>query len=222
MAPQPGEAPGATAPGVMGLLMRLRALGITDADLLKQVETARRDQFVPVEHSLVAFDDMPLPIRCGQTMPSPDLTVRLVEALDVLSHHSVLEIGTGSGFQTAILAQRARKVRTVDRYKTLLDGARRTLDRLGLTNVTYHQADGREEVADNALFDRIIVDSAYTATPRALLATLVAGGTVITAMGASGDEQMLVRLTKIGNRFERENLFPVRFSALETGVAAAF
>jgi len=215
-----GQAPEGQG-GVMGLLLRLRTLGITDPDFLKHVETARHDLFVPVEHFLQAWEPHPLPIACGQTMPAPDLTARIVHALDVQPGHSVLEIGTGSGFQTAILANRAKKVRTVDRYKTLLESAGKALARLGLNNVTFHHADERDGTGGQALFDRIVVDSAYPSVPRALANHLASGGVVVTAIGEPGEEQMLVKLTKIGSRFEREDLFPVRLSSLEAGIAKA-
>ncbi|MEL6734792.1 MAG: protein-L-isoaspartate(D-aspartate) O-methyltransferase [Pseudomonadota bacterium] len=223
--PQPAHSSQATADagqgGAMGLLLRLRTMGITDADFLKQVEAARHDLFVPVEHYLQAWEPNSLPIPCGQTMPPPDLTARIVEALDIHPSHAVLEIGTGTGYQTAILAQRAKKVRTTDRYQTLLEFARKGLDRLGIANVTFHHADGREGTGGKALFDRIVVDSAYQTVPRGLLGDLASGGVVVTAIGEPGEEQMLVKLTKIGSRFEREDLFPVRLSPLEAGVSKA-
>lgn len=220
-APQPPDQTPEGQGGVMGLLLRLRTLGITDPEFLKQVEAVRHDLFVPVEHFLQAWEPHSLPIACGQTMPSPDLTARIVHALDVQPGHTVQEIGTGSGFQTAILAQRAKKVRTVDRYKTLLESARKALGRLGLNNVTFHQGDEREGTGGQKLFDRIVVDSAYPGVPRALANDLASGGVVVTAIGEPGEEQMLVKLTKIGSRFEREDLFPVRLSPLEEGVAKA-
>jgi len=216
--PQP---PATEQGGVMEMLLRLRTIGITDSDFLKQIEAARHDMFVPVEHYLQAWKPLPLPIACGQTMPSPDVTARIVHALDVHSSHAVLEIGTGSGFQTAILAQRAKKVRTIDRYQSLLKLAQKGISRLGFTNVTFDHADGKDGTGGDALFDRIVIDSAYPTVPRGLLNDLASGGVVVTAIGEPMTEQMLVKLTKIGSRFEREDLFPVRFSPLETGAARA-
>ncbi|MFD0917904.1 methyltransferase domain-containing protein [Pseudahrensia aquimaris] len=205
--------------GLMGFLMRLRAWAITDAALLKRVESVPHDRFVPVEHFGLAWSDSLLPLPCGQTMYSPDLMVRMLVALDVDPSHSVLEIGTGSGYLTGLLARSARKVKTLDRYKTLLNLAKQRLQALEISNVTFEQCDGRNGGRDDGLYDRIIADSSYDGPPRGLLDQLAAGGVVITAIGNSGEEQMLVRLTKIGSRFEREDLFPVRFTALEEGAA---
>ncbi|MEL7272478.1 MAG: protein-L-isoaspartate(D-aspartate) O-methyltransferase [Pseudomonadota bacterium] len=206
---------------LVSLLLRLRGHGLDDAALFSAIEKAPHDQFVPVMHYERAWQDGALPIACGQTMPSPDLTARMVSALGARDGHTVLEIGTGSGYQTALLAQFAKKVVTLDRFQTMLSHARQRHEALGLTNITYHQQDGRPEVVGQGLYDSIVVDSCFTTMPRGLLEILVSGGVVICALGEVGSEQMVVRLTKIGSRFERENLFPVRLSPLEEGVAQA-
>lgn len=206
---------------LVSLLLRLRGYGLDDARLFKAVEAAPHDHFVPVSLFEKAWRDSALPIACGQTMPAPDLTARLVAALGPRENHSVLEIGTGSGYQTALLAQLAKKVVTFDRYKSLLNAAQQRHKSLGLTNIAYHQTDGRPDVVSEGLYDGILIDSAFDTMPRGLLDVLVSGGVVVCALGEAGAEQMVVRLTKIGSRFEREDLFPVRLGQLEAGVAKA-
>ena len=206
---------------LVGFLMRLRAWAITDPALLKRVESVPHDRFVSVENTAQAWSETCLPLPCGQTMYPPDLMVRMLVALQVDGSHSVLEIGTGSGYLTGLLARSSRKVKSLDRYNTLIKLARQRLQALDVSNVTFEQCDGRHGGRDDGLYDRIIADSAYDGPPRGLLDQLAAGGVVVTAIGNPGEEQMLVRLTKIGSRFEREDLFPVRFSSLEDGTAIA-
>ena len=209
------------AENVMGLLLRLREFGLTDQEFLQKVESVPHDIFVPREHYAQAWKNVRLPIPCGQTINSPDLLIRILYALELTSGHTVLEIGTGSGYLTALLARFARKVRSIDRYQTLINRASKKLAQLEINNVTLEKADGLDGPQGQGLYDRIVVDSCFEETPRGLAEQLVAGGVVITAIGDAGSEQMLVKLTKIGSRFDREDLFPVRLLPLEPGVAAA-
>ncbi|MGI9366682.1 MAG: protein-L-isoaspartate(D-aspartate) O-methyltransferase [Rhizobiaceae bacterium] len=204
---------------IVALMLRLREFGIVDPQYLKIVESVPHEQFVPVQHFEQAWKPQVLPIACGQTMVPIDATVRMVDALNLDQNHAVLEIGTGTGFQTALLAKLARKVYSVDRYQSLLDDAKERLDRLGIGNVTLAQADGASSLVGQGLYDRIITDLAYETIPRYLLEQLVTGGIVVTAIGEPFGEQTVVRLTKVGSRFEREDLFPVRFGRFESGIA---
>ena len=214
--------PGHTFPeAIVALFLRLRESGIVDPEFLRLVESVPHEQFVPVHYFDQAWKDQKMPLACGQTMLSPEVTIRLVDALKVDANHAVLEVGTGSGYQTALLARQAKKVYSVDRYRSLILEAGDRLARLGLENVTLVQADGRGGQLGQGLYDRIIIDSAFEAMPRYLLDQLVSGGVVITAIGPPEGEQMLVRLTKIGSRFDREDLFPVHFGQLEEGLAQA-
>ena len=206
---------------IVALFLRLREIGIVDPEFLRRVESVPHEQFVPVQHFDQAWKAQTLPLDRGQTMLAPDATIRLVNALKVEPSHAVLEIGTGSGYQTALLARLAKKVYSVDRYRGLIHEARDRLERLGLTNVTLVQADGRGGQMGQGLYDRIIIDSAFDTIPRYLLDQLVSGGIVITAIGPPHGEQMAVRLTKIGSRFDREDLFPVHLGQLEEGLAVA-
>ena len=207
--------------GIVGLMLRLRGQGIIDPRLLKAIEANPHNQFVPVEYIEKAWRPRTMPIACGQTMHSPDITARMVAALNPQEHHAVLEIGTGSGYQTALIATLAKKVHSIDRYQSLIEGAQTRLQRLQLSNVTFEQADGLNGKKTKGLYDCIICDLAFPEMPRHLLESLVSGGVLVAAIGNPSEEQDLVRLTKVGSRFERENLFTVRFGAFEAGVAAA-
>jgi len=207
--------------GVVGLLLRLRGIGMVDPDFLKLLESVPREKFVQVEHFAHAWRNQSLPLRCGQTLPSPDLMARLLFECRVDPSHTVLEIGTGSGYLTALLARNSRKVVSLERYRMLIEDAKTRIQSVSLSNVTFEHCDGRSGGPATGLYDRIVCDSAFEEMPRQLSERLVAGGTVITALGNPNEEQMLVRLTKIGNRFDREDLFPVRFGVLEEGRSAA-
>lgn len=207
-------------------LLRLREAGITDAKLLAVVETLRHDHFVPTGHIHRAWGQRPVPIPCGQTMLSPVTTARLVAALNLGGNEAVLDIGTGTGYQAALLSKLARKVHSVERYGGLVEAARRTIKTLDLGNITVAQADGfksagRTGQGGQPLYDRIIVDSAFAETPRELIDQLASGGIVVAVIGNPGEVQNAVRLTKVGSRFDRETLFALRTTMLEPGVAEA-
>lgn len=207
-------------------LMRLREVGITDTKLLCVVETFRHDHFVPTGHIHKAWGQRPLPIGCGQTMPSPVTTARLIAALNLTGNEAVLDVGTGTGYQAALLSRLARKVHSVERYGGLVDAAQRILRTLDLANITVAQSDGSKSAGRTGqggqpLYDRIIVDSAFVETPRDLIDQLASGGVVVAVIGNPGEVQNVVRLTKVGSRFDRETLFPIRTTMLEPGVAIA-
>ncbi len=206
---------------IVALMLRLREIGIVDQNFVRLVESVPHEQFVPAQYFDQAWKPQNLPMACGQTMLPPEMTIRLVDALKVDPSHSVLEIGTGSGYQTALLARLAKKVFSVDRYHVLLDAAKDRLGRLGLANVTMVQADGSENPVGQGFYDRIIIDSSFDSMPRFLLEQLVSGGIAVTVIGPPGEQQMAVRLTKIGSRFDRTDLFPIHCTPLERGVARA-
>ncbi|MDA8869762.1 methyltransferase domain-containing protein [Rhizobiaceae bacterium] len=203
------------------MMLRLREHGIVHKPLLDAIESIPRPQFIRSAHVHRAWADRSLPLANGQTMPPPSLTHRLVAALQVEAHHSVLEMGTGSGYQTAILARLSRKVRTVDRYASLLAQARKVIEALEIDNVTFHQADALtgEGRGGGTLYDRIVTDLAFDDLPRDLLDQLASGGKVVAPIGPPGGVQTVVRLTKVGSRFQREALFDARFGQFDSGVA---
>lgn len=205
----------------MALMLRLRSAGIHSRSVLEAVESVPRDAFVPPQHLAVTYAPRSVPLSCGQSMPSADQVVALIDRLNLTPVHSVLEIGTGSGYQTALMAKLCKKLQTVERYRGLVESAKSIFERLDLKNITVRQADGRDGLTGEGLFDRIIINGAVPALPRQFLDQLASGGMLITALGEPGEEQMLVQLTKVGSRFDRQNLFPVRMQPLVPGIAKA-
>ena len=206
--------------GLAALVLRLRADGIADTDLITALEKTPRGFFVPPIHVDAAYTPQSIPIECGEVMEGVDLCVRMLHLLDLKPGQRVLEIGTGSGFTAAVMAHLVERVLTVDRYRTLANLANQRLAHLGLSNVVVANGDGQDWSRQQGSFDRILVTSAFEEMPRSFAERLVSGGRMITAIGEAGRPQMLVQLTKIGSRFEREDLFPVRFQPIHKGVAA--
>lgn len=194
---------------------------VEDETLRKAVASVPLEDFVPLaERNAIPLDRW-LPLECGQSMTPPATTLRLVEAVGLASSHSVLEIGSGSGFQTALLARMARKVTSLERYRTLSHAASRRVAMSGIGNAAFLQRDGSVPHRDGILYDRIVIDAAFEQVPRHYIDMLAANGVLVCAVGPLDGEQQLLRLTKIGSRFDRQSLFPVRFNGLEKGVATA-
>lgn len=206
--------------GLAALVLRLRAEGISDKDLVTAVEKTPRGLFVPPQHVDIAYSRRSIPIECGEAMEGVDLGLQMLYLLELRPEHRILEIGTGSGFTAAVMAQLVSRVVTIDRYRTLSQLAGQRFARLGLGNIVVATGDGRDWSDENGTFDRILATAAFDEMPRTFAERLVSGGRMITAIGAAEGPQMLVRLTKIGSRFEREDLFPVRFQPLHEGKAA--
>ena len=163
---------------------------------------------------------MPLPIACGQTISQPSVVALMTEALAVEPRHKVLEIGTGSGYQAAILSQLARRVYTVDRHKRLVTEAQEVFDKLGLNNITAFPADGTRGLSEQAPFDRIIITAAAEDPPGPLLAELKTGGIMVVPVGQSDAVQVLIKVTRTESGFEYEELRQVRFVPLVEGMGA--
>ena len=207
-----------TSEGIVGLFLALRKHGISEPALLKGIEASPREQFIPVEFHDIAWQPVTLPIPCGQTIIPAETALRMINALALEPSHAVLELGTGTGFQTALLARLSKKVISVERYQTLIDAALERIQRLDIQNVQIQQSNALELSAGAGLYDRIITDLAFTDVPRYLLDLLTSNGVLVGAIGQPDEEQMVVRLTKIGSRFDREDLFPARFSSFEVGL----
>lgn len=205
---------------IAALILRLRRLGIRDRRVLSAMETVPRRLFVEASAHRVAYEDRPLPIECGQTISAPSMVALMTEALQVEPEHAVLEVGTGSGFQAAVLAHLAREVFTVERYRALLTLAEERFAALRLHNVTARLGDGAEGWPEKAPFDRIVVTAAATEVPPALVAQLKLGGIVVLPVGAEGAPQKLLKVVRLADRTETTELCDVRFVPLVPGVAS--
>lgn len=211
--------PDALAERKMQFLFSLRSRGVTDPAVLGAMEAVDRGIFVRGLFAERAYEDTPLPIACGQTISQPSVVGLMTQALEVSPRDKVLEVGTGSGYQAAILAQLARRVYTVDRHKRLVQGARDAFDTLGIVNITSLIGDGSFGLPDQAPFDRIIVTAAAEDPPGPLLAQLKIGGIMVVPVGQSDAVQSLIRVRRSESGFDYDELRAVRFVPLLEGVA---
>jgi len=202
----------------MQFLFALRSRGVTDARVLSAMEKVDRGDFVRGHFADRAYEDMPLPIACGQTISQPSVVGLMTQALKVTSRDKVLELGTGSGYQAAVLSHLARRVYTVDRHKRLVAEATAIFRRLDLTNITAIAADGSFGLPDQAPFDRILVTAAAEDPPGPLLAQLKIGGIMVLPVGQSDAVQRLIRVTRGETGFDYDELLPVRFVPLVEGL----
>lgn len=201
------------------LVLGLRSAGVTDARTLGALETIPRDAFVPRIFQERAWEDSALPIACGQTISQPFIVGLMTQALGVEPRHRVLEIGTGSGYQTAVLSRLARYVYTIERYRTLLADAEARLKKLDMKNVITRFGDGAEGWPEQAPFDRIIVTAAAAEEPAVLLAQLKPNGVLVAPVGR-GPVQNLRRYSADGQGgWKADLLCDVRFVPLLEGVA---
>lgn len=202
----------------MQFLFALRSKGVTDRAVLNAMEKIDRGAFIKGYFAERAYDDMPLPIACGQTISQPSVVALMTQALKLGPRDKVLEVGTGSGYQAAILSQLARRVYTVDRHKRLVAAARAVFQKLELANITAFTADGSFGLPDQAPFDRILVTAAAEDPPGPLLAQLKIGGIMVLPVGQSDTVQHLIRVTRHESGFEYDELRPVRFVPLVEGL----
>lgn len=208
-----------TAERKMRFLYALRSKGVTDARVLTAMETVDRGAFVTGIFADRAYEDMPLPIACGQTISQPSVVGLMTQALEVSPRDKVLEVGTGSGYQAAILSLLARRVYTIDRHRRLVREAETVFRRLDLTNITAIAGDGSHGLPDQAPFDRIIVTAAAEDPPGPLLAQLREGGIMVLPVGQSDTVQSLIRVTRRAHGYDYDELRPVRFVPLVEGLA---
>jgi len=202
------------------LVMELRSAGIHDTDVLSAMERVPREAFVPAPFQDQAYENRALPITCGQTLSQPGVVAAMTQALRVNRRHKVLEIGTGSGYQAAVLARLCRRLYTVERYAQLLKEAEARFAALRLHNITARVDDGHRGWPEQAPFSRVIVTAAAPRLPEALIAQLAPGGILVIPIGRAGAEQELVRVVRATAGLREEGLGPVRFVPLVDGVAA--
>lgn len=204
----------------MRFLFALRSRGVTDSRVLTAMERIDRGRFVKNIFSDRAYEDMPLPISCGQTISQPSVVGLMTQALAVQPRDVVLEVGTGSGYQAAILSLLARRVYTVDRHRRLVREAVDLFRELGLNNITAVTRDGSFGLPEQAPFDRILVTAAAEDPPGPLLAQLKPGGVMVLPVGQSDAVQSLIKVTRTDQGFDYEELRPVRFVPLVEGIAS--
>lgn len=203
--------------------MSLRRSGVTDAAVLGAIERIPRERFVPKSFQDHAWEDTALPIGHHQTISQPLVVAMMTAALKLDDRRKVLEIGTGSGYQTAILAQLARRVYTIETIKPLQDEAAKLLESLRIHNVTMRHGDGSLGWPEQAPFDRIIVTAASGGeAPKALVDQLGENGILICPVRRAADDQMMIRVCRENGKIYSEDLWPVRFVPLVTsnGVAS--
>ena len=204
----------------MQFLFQLRSKGVTDTRVLKAMEEIDRGAFVQGHFATRAYEDMPLPIASGQTISQPSVVGLMTQALAVQPRDTVLEIGTGSGYQAAILSELARRVYTIDRFRNLTREAEARFTHLGLTNITVLTGDGSHGLPDQGPFDRILVTAAAEDPPGPLLQQLKPGGVMVVPVGQSDAVQSLIKVTRRadGSGFDYDELMPVRFVPLIDGM----
>jgi protein-L-isoaspartate(D-aspartate) O-methyltransferase len=203
----------------MEFMLALRRRGIMDQAVLRAMDEVPREHFVEGGFVDAAYADRALPIACGQTISQPYVVAYMTEQLAVRGNHRVLEVGTGSGYQAAVLSRLAREVITIERYRTLADSARSRLKTLGYDNVEVLLGDGLSGDPMRAPYDRIIVTAAAETIPQALVDQLAEDGIMILPLGRHGGPQDLVKLTKTKEGIDRETLIGVRFVPLLPGKA---
>jgi protein-L-isoaspartate(D-aspartate) O-methyltransferase len=206
-------------PEKMMFQLNLRRRGISDQAVLRAMEAIPRDLFVEPESRASAWRDTALAIACGQTISQPFVVAYMTEQLHLRPEHRVLEIGTGSGYQAAILSRLCRDVVSLERFRTLADLARARLHKLHCDNVEVILGDGFEISEEAGTFDRIIVTAAMQEIPQALLDRLEPEGILIAPVGPHNDTQTLVRVRRTDAGFEHRELVEVRFVPALPGIA---
>lgn len=206
--------------GFGALMLRLRGHGSVPHALIEALEATPRRGFVPGQWQEVSWSDRMIPIACGEAIEGTDLQASVLTALQIEPGHRVLEIGTGSGYTAAIMARMAARVVTIERFRTLADDARRRLEALGIFNVVIRHGDGSNGAAAEGPFDRIVAWAAFESLPRTFSDQLATNGIMIAPIGPGEGEQELAKLTKVGSRFDREDIAHVRLQPIAKGVAS--
>jgi protein-L-isoaspartate(D-aspartate) O-methyltransferase len=200
------------------LVMELRGEGVSDIRVLSALERVPRELFVPASFIEQAYDNVALPIGHGQTISQPLVVALMTQALALNERHKVLEIGTGSGYQAAVLARLCRRLFTIERHRALLKEAEARFVQLRLNNITVRWGDGTKGWTEQAPFDRIIVTAAAPDVPGNLLEGLTEGGILVAPVGEERRDQKLLRVTRRGASFDIDDLGPVRFVPLVEGL----
>jgi protein-L-isoaspartate(D-aspartate) O-methyltransferase len=203
----------------LSMLMAVRGAGVTDLSTLNAIEAVDRSIFVPSHLSERAYEVTTLPIGFGQTLSSPDVVGMMTQALELKKTDRVLEIGTGSGYQTFILSKLCKEVFTIERHEPLSTLAKKRLTKAGVKNVHYTFGDGFEGLPEDAPFDAILITAAPDRVPTKLATQMAEGARLVLPIGPKGKSQRLMRITRNNGRFSESDLGSVRFVPMLTGVA---
>ena len=204
--------------GFAAFLLRMRARGINNPALMAAIEATPRRSFVQLENHLAAWSCRMAPIACGEAIEGLDLQAQVIDRLELQPTHRVLEIGTGSGYTAALMARLARRVYTIERFRTLATEAADRHAELGIENVIIRHGDGSRGSAEGP-FDRIVCWAAFDALPRHFVDHVVSGGVMVAPIGPADGPQAFATLTKVGSRFEREDFATARLQALAGRIA---
>ena len=203
------------------LMLKLRRIGISSKEILGCIESLDRSDFVSESFLDRCLEDIALPIDCGQTISQPSLVALMTQQLEIPQRSKVLEIGTGSGYQTAILSRLSSRVYSIERYKTLAEMAKKRLERLNIWNVTILLQDGFFGYAPQAPFDRIILTAAVEEIPNLIISQLKVGGIMIVPVGLPNQKQSLLKVIKNEKGLDITELMSVRFVQMKEGLVKA-
>ena len=203
----------------MQFLYAIRSRGITDSRVLNAMEKIDRRKFLKGVFEEKAYQDIPLPIACGQTISQPSIVAQMTQSLNVTPRCKVLEIGTGSGYQAAILSRLARRVYTLERHLELMIQAQNIFDNLNLSNITAMRSDGSRGLPAQAPFDRILLTAAAEDPPAPLLEQLKVNGIMVLPVGQSDSVQTMIKITKTEKGLSYHEMGEVRFVPLIEGIA---
>ena len=201
------------------LILKLRQTGVSNPEILDCIESIDRSRFVSKSFLDRCMEDIALPIDCGQTVSQPSLVGFMTQQLEIPRRSKVLEIGTGSGYQTAILARLSSRVYSIERYKKLVDKAKRRLEYLNISNVIILLRDGFFGYSHQAPFDRIIVTAAVEEIPSLVVDQLKIGGIMIVPVGLPNQKQSLLKVVKTEKGLDIKELMSVRFVQMKEGLA---
>ncbi|MDC3067807.1 protein-L-isoaspartate(D-aspartate) O-methyltransferase [Paracoccaceae bacterium] len=200
------------------LMLSLRKVGVLDPKILETIETLDRKKFVSSTFESRCYEDIPLPIECGQTISQPSLVALMTQHLEIPRRSKVLEIGTGSGYQAAVLAQLATRVYSIERYQNLANLARNRLEKMKFFNVTILTQDGFFGCPNQAPFDRIILTAAVEDIPKLVVNQLKTAGIMILPVGLPNQKQSLLKIVKTEKGLDIRELMSVRFVQMEEGL----
>ena len=200
------------------LMLKLRQNGVSNPEILKSIETIDRSSFISKSFLNRSMEDIPLPIECGQTISQPSLVAFMIQQLEIPYRSKVLEIGTGSGYQTAILSRLSSRVYSIERYKKLVDIAKIRLANLNISNVIILLQDGFFGYSPQAPFDRIVLTAAVEEIPSLVISQLKVGGIMIAPVGLSNQKQSLLKVVKTEKGLDIRELMSVRFVQMKEGL----